>query len=189
MSKTSFMISEANFILTFNISILQSPSNVELWSWYTMLKALSWMRFMWLFNFWFWNIQITGSLRELRCYESIKKNFFYSNFKEYTILAKAFTFWLAFSGWPFYMGFKYQLVIFRVLTDSVHFRILKDRVLFRVLIDRVPSRVLIDRLLLRALSYRIIFKVLSYRVLLSVLSTWVLSRGLSPRFQICLIKV
>ena len=76
-SKTSFMISGASFILTLNISmsnfcklqlwISKEPSfaksslNVELWSWYTILTALSWKRFIWLFNLRLWNIQTTGA--------------------------------------------------------------------------------------------------------------------------------
>ena len=76
-SKTSFMISGASFILTLNISMsnfcklrswilkeksfARSSLNVELWSWYAILQALSWMRFIWLFNLRLWNIQTTGA--------------------------------------------------------------------------------------------------------------------------------
>ena len=70
-----FMILGASFILALSISIsnpcklwpwiLKEPSfartssNVELWSWYTIDKTVSWMRFIWLLNFRLWNIQTT----------------------------------------------------------------------------------------------------------------------------------
>ena len=77
MLKTAFIVSGASFFLTLNIlisklrklqswilkepSFVRSYSNVGLWSWNTILKDLSWMRFIWLFNFRLWNIQTTGA--------------------------------------------------------------------------------------------------------------------------------
>ena len=77
MSKIAFIVSGVSFFLTLNIlisklrklrswilkepSFAKSSSNVGLWSWNTILKDLSWMRFIWLFNFRLWNFQTTGA--------------------------------------------------------------------------------------------------------------------------------
>ena len=110
VSKTSFMVSRTNFILTLNISlnnfcklrswILKGQSCkkfiVELWSWYTILKALPWTWFIWLFDFPLWNIQKTGAWENGDVIKALRRSFLCSSFKEYEILAKAFSFWLAF---------------------------------------------------------------------------------------------
>ena len=82
-------------ILTLNISvshfcklrswILKEPpfARSSLWSWYTIYKALSWMRFIWLFNFGLWSIETTGAYENWEVMKALRKSFLSSNFKEY----------------------------------------------------------------------------------------------------------
>ena len=71
-------------------SLARSSLNAELWSWYA-----SWMRFIWLCNLRLWNIQTTGAKENWDVMKALI-SFLCSNSKEYAILAKAFSFWLAF---------------------------------------------------------------------------------------------
>ena len=77
-----------------NFEGTRSSLNVELWSWYAIPKALSWMQFIW-FNLRLWNIQTTGAQENWDAMKALRRrSFICSNFKEYAILAKAFSFWL-----------------------------------------------------------------------------------------------
>ena len=53
------------------------------------------MTFLWLFNFCMSNIQTTGPQENFDVMKALR-SFHLSNFKENAILAKAFSFWLAF---------------------------------------------------------------------------------------------
>ena len=74
----------------------KSSSNIGLWSQNTILKALLCMTFLWLFNFCMSNIQTTGPQENFDVMKALRRSFHLSNFKENAILAKAFSFWLAF---------------------------------------------------------------------------------------------
>ena len=82
----------------------------ELWFWYTILKFLLQMRFIWLLNFRLWNIQITGAKENWDVMKALR-SFLYLDFKENKILSKN----IYFLAGPFaersYMGLKCQLVV------------------------------------------------------------------------------
>lgn len=132
MSKTSFIISGARFFLTLNTyissfwklqswmskepSIPRSLLKVESWPWCTILKAPSWMGFVWTFDFWLWNIQINGvqEKRDVRkvfwWFFFVFFGFFCSKFNDHTIVGKIL-FLTCLLTEKFYTGFKCQLVI------------------------------------------------------------------------------
>ena len=68
------------------------------------------MQFIWLFNFWLWNIQNTGAKKNWGVMKELRRSLHWSNFKEHAILAKAMRFCLVFLQRDFIWGSNVSLL-------------------------------------------------------------------------------
>ena len=116
-------------------SIPRSLLKVDSWLWCTILKAPSWMEFVWTFDIRLWNIQISG-VQEKRDVRKVFWWFFFffsfcSKFNDHTNVGKIL-FLICLLTEKFYTGFKCQL--------AIHFDLQKFKHLQNLLLERaIPS--------------------------------------------------